>query len=38
VNLSRVHLDIDDGGVSREVWAASRLGFIGGASLVLKLQ
>jgi len=38
VNLSRVHLDIDDGGASREVWAASRLGFIGGASLVLKLQ
>jgi hypothetical protein len=38
VNLSRVHLRIDDGGVSREVWAASRLAFIGGASLVLKLQ
>jgi hypothetical protein len=38
VNLSRVHLYIDDGGVSREVWAAGRLGFIGGASLVLKLQ
>jgi hypothetical protein len=38
VNLSRVHLDIDDVGVRREVWAASRLGFVGGASLVLKLQ
>jgi hypothetical protein len=38
VNLSRVHLRIDDHGVNREVWAASRLGFIGGASLVLKLQ
>lgn len=38
VNLSRVHLFIDDGGASREVWAASRLGFIGGASLVLELQ
>lgn len=38
VNLSRVHLFIDDAGLSREVWAAGRVGFVGGASLVLKLQ
>jgi hypothetical protein len=38
VALSRVHLLVDDAGVSREAWAASRVGFIGGAQVVLKLR
>ena len=38
VALSRVHLLVDDAGVSREVWAASRVGFIGGARLLVKLD
>jgi cell division septation protein DedD len=38
VALSRVHLLVDDAGVSREAWAASRVGFIGGARVVLKLR
>jgi hypothetical protein len=36
--LSRVHLDIDDGGRRREVWASSRVGFVGGLSLVARLR
>jgi len=38
VSLSRVHLVIDDGGQRREVWAASRVGFVGGVSLMLVLR
>jgi hypothetical protein len=38
VTLSRIHLDIDDGGQRREVWASSGLGFIGGLSLVARLH
>jgi len=38
VLLSRVHLLVDDAGVSREVWAASRVGFIAGARVVMKLH
>jgi hypothetical protein len=38
VALSRVHLLVDDAGVRREVWAAGRIGFIGGARVVLKLH
>jgi hypothetical protein len=38
VALPRVHLLVDDAGVSREAWATSRLGFIGGARVVLKLR
>ena len=38
VVLSRVHLLVDDAGVNREVWAAGRVGFIGGARVVLKLH
>ena len=37
VALSRVHLLVDDAGVNREVWVAGRVGFIGGAGMVLKL-
>jgi len=37
VALSRVHLMVDDAGVSREAWAARRVGFIGGAGIELKL-
>ena len=36
--LSRVHLLVDDAGVSRELWAAGRVGFIAGARVVLKLH
>ena len=36
VQLSRVHLLVDDAGINREVWAASRVGFIGGARLLVK--
>jgi hypothetical protein len=36
--LSRAHLLVDDAGVSREVWAAGRVGFIGGAKVVLQLH
>jgi len=38
VALPRLHLLVDDAGVSREAWAASRVGFIGGARVVLKLR
>jgi hypothetical protein len=38
VALPRVHLLVDDAGVSREAWATSRVGFIGGARMVLKLR
>jgi hypothetical protein len=34
VNLERAHLVIEDRGVPREVWAASRVGFVGGLGLV----
>ena len=37
VALSRVHLLVDDAGVSREAWAASRVGFVGGVGMVFKL-
>ncbi len=33
--LSRVHLLVDDAGVSREAWVAGRVGFIGGARVML---
>ena len=36
IPLPRVHLLIDDAGQSREAWASSSLGFIGGATVVLK--
>jgi hypothetical protein len=36
--LSRVHLLVDDAGVSREVWAAGRVGFIGGARVVVQVH
>ncbi len=38
VTLSRVHLHIEDDGQPREVWAQSRVGFIGGLSLVARLK
>jgi hypothetical protein len=38
VTLSRVHLDIDDGGKRQEVWASNRLGFVGGVSAVVRLR
>jgi hypothetical protein len=38
VALPRVHLLVDDAGVTREAWATSRVGFIGGARVVLKLR
>jgi hypothetical protein len=38
VALPRVHLLVDDAGVSREAWATSRVGFIGGARVVFKLR
>jgi hypothetical protein len=38
VLLSRVHLLVDDAGVKREVWAAGRVGFIGGARVVMTLH
>lgn len=34
VNLARAHLVIEDRGEPREVWAASRIGFVGGLGLV----
>ncbi len=34
VNLARAHLVIEDRGVPREVWVASRVGFVGGLGLV----
>lgn len=34
VNLARAHLFIEEGGEGREVWAASRVGFVGGLGLV----
>ena len=37
VNLARAHLLIEDGGDSREVWAAERVGFVGGVGLLLRL-
>jgi len=36
VSLSRVHLLIEDSGQSRQVWASSSLGFVGGFSLVVR--
>jgi hypothetical protein len=33
--LSRVHLLVDDAGVSREAWVAGRVGFIAGARVML---
>lgn len=38
VTLSRVHLDIESGGQRREVWASSRVGFVGGLSLVARFR
>ena len=38
VALPRVHLLVDDAGISREAWATSRVGFIGGARVVVKLR
>ena len=38
VTLSRVHLHIDDRGQPHKVWAQSPVGFIGGLSLVVRLQ
>jgi hypothetical protein len=38
VPLPRVHLIIDDDGARREAWATSSVGFIGGATVVLKLR
>jgi hypothetical protein len=38
VALPRVHLLVDDAGVSREAWATSRVGFIAGARVVFKLR
>lgn len=38
VPLPRVHLIIDDRGERREAWASSSVGFIGGATVVLKLR
>jgi hypothetical protein len=37
VNLARAHLLIEDGGESREVWAAERVGFVGGLGLLFHL-
>jgi hypothetical protein len=36
VTLSRIHLDIEDGGQRHEVWASTRVGFVGGLSLVAR--
>jgi hypothetical protein len=38
VPLPRIHLLIDDAGEKREAWASSSVGFIGGATVVLKLR
>lgn len=38
VPLPRVHLIIDDAGERHEAWASSSVGFIGGATVVLKLR
>lgn len=37
VNLDRAHLVIEDLGEPKEVWAASRVGFVGGVGLVFSL-
>ncbi len=37
VNLARAHLRIEDQGEPREVWVASRVGFVAGLGLVLHL-
>lgn len=37
VNLARAHLLIEDGGESREVWAAERVGFVGALGLLFHL-
>jgi hypothetical protein len=37
VNLARAHLMIEDQGEPREVWVASRVGFVAGLGLVLHL-
>ncbi|MFO0618998.1 MAG: hypothetical protein U0414_40795 [Polyangiaceae bacterium] len=37
VNLDRAHLVIEDRGEPKEVWAASRVGFVGGLGLVFSL-
>lgn len=37
VNLERAHLLVDDEGQQREVWAASRVGFVGGLGLVFRV-
>lgn len=38
IAISRIHLEIDDGGQRREVWASSPVGFIGGLSALLRLE
>lgn len=38
VTISRVHLDIEQGGQRHEVWASSRVGLVGGLSLVARLR
>ena len=38
IALPRVHLLVDDAGSSREAWATSRVGIIGGARVVLRLR
>ena len=35
VTLTRVHLFIQDGGEEKEAWASSRVGFVGGAGVVI---
>lgn len=38
INLERAHLVIEDGGVPREVWAASRVGLVAGLGLVFRIR
>jgi hypothetical protein len=38
VTVSRVHLDIEQGGERHEVWASSPVGFVAGLSLVARLR
>ena len=38
VPLPRVHLLVEDAGESREAWASSSVGFIGGVTVMLKVQ
>jgi hypothetical protein len=38
ISISRIHLEIDDGGQRRDVWAQGPVGFIGGLTVLLRLE